>query len=309
VKRHTFKSIFSAGRSHLINSVNELSLYSNDPVWSSRLTYSEQIISTRLFLLLISISILIVIIYSSLLVVTYDITLTKFSIEDFERLEKLYPYTINVPCREVSIPYNKFLNLSPIFHQVCSSPFIGHQWISSLFLLNATSHNILDYRTFAFAQYRSLGLLCDISRRLVKDFHRTFNFTRLLTRHALSRIQFHEISSVLLNNFQRNLLTNANRTVNVMSMITAQNQLISALRTNYYIESKPGSRKYFIYNGIYLKENKTDNSTCDCRLRGNQCIYPAGAFYNWTLPEFSKPAKNDPPPRFQVRLNFHRIIL
>jgi hypothetical protein len=90
-------------------------------------------------------------------------------------------------------------------------------------------------------------------------------------------------------------------------MITAQNQLISALRTNYYIESKPGSRQYDTNNGIYLEENKTDNSTCDCKLRENQCIYPAGAFYNWTLPQLRKPAKNNPPPLFQVRENLHRI--
>ncbi|CAF5044282.1 unnamed protein product, partial [Rotaria sp. Silwood1] len=34
--------------------------------------------------------------------------------------------------------------------------------------------------------------------------------------------------------------------------------------------------------------------------KGNQCIYPAGAFYNWTLPELGEAAKNDPPPLFQI---------
>ena len=85
---------------------------------------------------------------------------------------------------QVSIPYNKFLYLSPIFHQVCTSPFIGDKWISSLFLLNATSHNILDYRTFGFAQYRSLSLLCNISRQSVKYTHRTFNSTHLVNRQT-----------------------------------------------------------------------------------------------------------------------------
>jgi hypothetical protein len=90
-------------------------------------------------------------------------------------------------------------------------------------------------------------------------------------------------------------------------MITAQNQLVSALLTNYYFESKPGSQKYPLYHRIYLEQNKTDNSTCDCRLRGNHCIYPAGAFYNWTLPKLRMPAENNPPPLFQVRENLHRI--
>jgi hypothetical protein len=308
VKVRSSKSVFLAARSYLIDSLRELNFYSDDPFWSSILTYSEKIISTRLFLILISTSLLIVIVYSSLSIVTHDITLQKFSINDFERLEKLYPNTINALCNEVSIPYNKFLSLSPIFHEVCSSSFIGNKWISSLFLLNATSHNILDYRTFGFAQYRSLSLLCNISHQSVKDTHHRFNSTHLVNRDVLSRIQFNEISSVIFHNLQQNILINEKQTGNLISMIIAQNRLLSALRTNYYIESEPGSGIYITYNGVYFEQNQIEDIICDCRLRGNQCVYPAGAFYNWTLFELSKPAKNDPPPRFQVRINFHRII-
>src|SRR4051794_31441454 len=104
VKRHSRKNIFSAARSHFIDSLHKLNFYSDDPFWSPTLKYSEEILSTRLFLLLVIVSLLIVIIYSSLNVVTRDETLHKFSLNDFERLEKLYPNTINVPCNEVSIP-------------------------------------------------------------------------------------------------------------------------------------------------------------------------------------------------------------
>ena len=295
------KGVFSALRSHFIDSIRELNLFSHDPFWSSTLTYSEQIINTRLFLILISISLLIVIICSSLIIVTTDETLNKFSIDDFERFEKLYPNTLNALCGQVSIPYRKFLYLSPIFHQVCTSPFISNTWITSLFLSNATSHNILDYRTFGFAHYRSLGLLCNISRQSVKDTHRTFNSTHLVNRHILSRDRFNEISSVLFDNIQQNILTDKKRTSTVISMITAHNQLWSALRTNYYLTSEPGSRYYRTHTRNYFKHNQTGDFICDCKAEGNQCIYPAGAFYNWTLPDLDMPAKNDPPPLFQVK--------
>jgi len=294
------KNIFLAIRSYVIDTFHELNLFSDDPFWSSTLTYSEQMFSTRLFILFVSISLLVIVIYSSLTPVTHDVILYNFSINDFERLENVYPNTINVPCNKVSIPYNKFLSLSPIFHEVCSSSFISDEWISSLFLLNATSHNILDYRTFGFSEYRSLSLLCNISVQSVKDTHQTFNSTHLFSRNLLTRIHFNEISSVIFNNLQQNILTNEKRTVNIISMITAQNRLISALRTNYYIQSEPGSRQYITYNGAYLQQNQTEDSICDCRLKGNQCFYPAGAFYNWTSLDLGMAAKNDPPPLFQV---------
>lgn len=292
------KNPFVAIRSYLVDSFNRLNLFSDHPYWSLNLTSSEQIFSTRLFLILISICLLILSIYSSLILVTNQMTLEKFSLNDFERLEKLYPQTINVPCTEISIMYDKFLNVSPILHEVCSSPFVTTRWISSLFLPNATSHNILDFRTYGFAHYRSLKLFCRIARQTIRDNQRRFSSNYFTNRYVLSRNQFNEISSVLFHNFQKNLLTNEKQTARLISMMTARNRLISALRTNYYIQSKPGSRNYITYNAAY----RSNQSICDCRLNGNQCFYPAGGFYNWTKRELGKEEQDHPPAAFQVRI-------
>lgn len=296
----TSRSVFGAVRAYVTHSIHGLNLFSRDPFWSSTLTDAEQISSTRLFIVLCSISLLLVIVYSSLIRKTHDVTLHQVSIDEFERLEHLHPQTINAICSEISIPYHLFLSLSPRLHQVCSSPFISARWIASLFLSNATSHNILDYRTFGFAQYRSLRLLCQISRQSVRDAHHAFNSTHLINRHVFSRNQFNEISSVLFNNVQQNILIAEKRTVNVTSMMTAHNLLWSALQTNYYVRSQAGSGRYKGYNRIYLPHTQTEDTHCDCRISANQCIHPAGAWYNWTSFQLGEPARNSPPPHFQV---------
>ena len=66
---------------------------------------------------------------------------------------------------------------------------------------------------------------------------------------------------------------------------------MSALRTNYYIQSKSFKDHFFILNQIYFTQNKT---SCNCRLQENQCTHPAHAFYNSTLAQFNS---SDP---FQV---------
>ncbi|CAF1354313.1 unnamed protein product [Rotaria sordida] len=291
------KTMISAACSYLIRGIRELNLYSNNPLWTSTLTRTEQIHSTRLFLILTSISLLSVIGYVSLSVHTYEVTRNKFSISDFERLQARYPTTFESTCTKVSIPYNKFLNLSIRSHQVCSSPFIRRKWISSLYLYNATSYNILDFRTFGFSHYRSLRLLCLLARQAINDNYHAFNSTNLVELLTFSRAQFNDLADVLISNFQKNLLANEKRTAKVTSLMIAQNRLLSALRTNYYTHSVPGSQSYKTYNALYLERN---GSFCDCRSRNNQCTYPAGAFYNWTLPELGKPAKNNPPPQFQI---------
>jgi len=173
ISSESSKGLFAVARSGLVRTIRELNMFSDNPYWSSALTHSEQILSTRLFLLFLFVSLLILITYTSLIVRTHSVPLEQFSLSDFEQLQARYPSTISALCTQVSIPYHKFIQLSPKFHQICSSPFINDKWISSLFLSNATSHNILDFRTFTFAQFQALALLCHTAYQSVNDGYRT----------------------------------------------------------------------------------------------------------------------------------------
>ena len=292
------KNSFPPIRSYIIRNIRELNLFSDNPFWSSTLNHSEQILSTRLFIIFVLISLLVVITYTSLIIRTHSNTLEHFSLSDFERHHEDYPTTINVPCTQVSNPYHKFLRLSPKFHPICSSPFIGDEWISSLFVPNVTYHNVLDSRTFTFAQFQALGLLCHTAYQSVKDGYRTFNSTHLVTGAVLTRAEFYEIFDVLTSNFRNNLVENENRTAKTVSLSIAQNGFMSALRTNFYVQSKYPRSSFSIYSEIYLKKN--EKSSCDCRLQENQCTYPAYAVYNWTESELDKSTESIPPSRFQV---------
>jgi hypothetical protein len=296
----TSNIIVTAARSRLVRATNQLNLFSKNPFWSSALTYSEQILSTRLYIIFICLSLLITFVYACLSIRTHDVILEKFSLADFERIEARYPATLDARCTGVSNSYYRFLHLSPRFHPICSSPFIEQKWISSVSLNNATSHNILDFRTFTFAQFRALALLCQTARQAVHDAHRTFNSTRLVTNRVLSRVQFNEISVALALHFQNNIIAKEKEMSRIVSMNIASNGILSSLRTNYYIHAILDSGKYITYDSVYLRVNHTSKSTCNCRFEQNQCIYPAGAFYNWTLLKINEPAKSTPSPRFQV---------
>lgn len=277
-KRPSAKGPIVAERDYLIRLMRDLNLFAVDPFWSSTLTNVEQISNTRVFLLLMFVSMLMVVIYSSSLLIKHDVTVDQFSIDEFERLEQLYPYSINGFCREVSIPQHRFLHLSPELHEIYSSEFVDGRWIASLFTTNATSHNILDFRTFAFAQFRSLALLCHISSQAIRSAHQSFNKTQFVHRYILSRTQFEEIGSVLFDNMQRNIRAKEKRTGNVISMMTAHNYLWTAVRGNFYMRSIPGSKYYRTFNRVYQTDDPTSNSMCDCDFESDQFDTTAGAF-------------------------------
>jgi len=300
-------NLFVTFRSYIIRNIRELNLFSNNPFWSSTLNYSEQILSTRLFLLFIFISLLNFIIYTSLIVRTHSITLDKFSLSDFEQIQYDYPTTINIPCTQVANSYNKFIHLSVKFHEICSSPFIANEWISSLFLPNATYHDPLDFRKFAFAQFQVLSLFCSTAYQSVEDGYRIFNSTHLVTGQALSRTEFNEIVDVLTNNFRNNLVENEIRTAKAISVGIAQNGLMSALCTDSYIESIYPSGRFIIFNENYLTQNGT--ILCNCRLQENQCTYPVRVFHNSTLFQLEKQIKSNSSTQFQVNQFYLNIII
>ena len=100
-KQSSFKTIIIAARTRLLRVIHELNLFSDNPFWTSVLNPSEQILSTRLFLLLLIISFLAIIIYVSLLIRTHHVTLEQFSLVDFERIQTHHPTTINIRCTHV----------------------------------------------------------------------------------------------------------------------------------------------------------------------------------------------------------------
>jgi hypothetical protein len=292
------KNIFVAFRLYVVRNIRELNLFSNNPFWSPTLNNSEQILTTRVFILFLLVSLLIVITYTSLLIRTYDVPQENFTLDDFEELQELYPTTIDAPCTQVSNPYHKFIQLSATFHPICSSPFIEDKWISSLFVRDTTYHNDLDFRTFTFAQFQAIALLCQTAKQTVEDGYRIFNYTHLVTGHVLSRAEFNEIMDVLTNNFRNNLLVNANRTAKLVSLSIAQNGLMSALRTNSFIQSAHPLGSIAVQSKNYL--NKDEKTSCNCRLQENQCIYPAGVYYDSPLVESEKQTQLNSTIHFKV---------
>ena len=75
--------------------------------------------ATRLYLVLLTMCILVLMTYSSLEIRTNTFTVQEPSLTTFERLNTYYATTLQCPCSEVSVPHKKFFTpLQPRLHQV-----------------------------------------------------------------------------------------------------------------------------------------------------------------------------------------------
>ena len=78
----------------------------------------HEIIATRLFLVLLGIILCVLLSYLSTEQLRQSATVQSPSLETFERLHNQYSSTLTCPCSQVTIRYDHFLTIEPVYHQV-----------------------------------------------------------------------------------------------------------------------------------------------------------------------------------------------
>lgn len=79
----------------------------------------DQILSTRLYACLLTISMLIVLQYTALSSQTIITKVEKLTLSKFEKLEALYPNSLSCPCSQIATSPDTFITMEIKFHQVC----------------------------------------------------------------------------------------------------------------------------------------------------------------------------------------------
>ncbi len=80
------------------------------------------------------------------------VTVSPITAAIFDELHRKHPDTLLCPCSNGTVSYTDFLTNITIFHPVCSSIFVDPEWIRALYLPNASTYGLGDFRTTAFSQ-------------------------------------------------------------------------------------------------------------------------------------------------------------
>ncbi|CAF1269656.1 unnamed protein product [Adineta ricciae] len=269
----------------IINRFVQLNLYKD----KESLTPNQQILSTRLYIVVFAVSMLILFIFTGVSNQTYVVIVPSPSLITFEQLSNKYPSTLSCPCSQISIPYEKFLSFDPEYHQICSSAFVGDEWTQSLFNMTMTDHYPLDFRLIASSQFQFLRLFCRTTNTSVVDAIEEFLSSEMISTNTLFRAAFDIQMATLVEQLQSLTTISYNRTHRLLSLSLSQNHVFSSLRTNFYVQNTPGTNKYSTYYTYYpysfnqsniSSEPISEDDTCSC-LDTFDCNFPSGIF-NWS---------------------------
>ncbi|UJR19439.1 hypothetical protein I4U23_022569 [Adineta vaga] len=147
---------------------------------------TSQII-TRIYLILLCLTMCILIIYVSTITRTQIFIIKKPSQKTFESLYSKYSDTMKCLCKQISIPYDNFISLSPKYHPICSSLFLSPEWVSSL------SAEYLLPKDIMIKEVETV--ISQFQQNTITDFQQSLDMIRLHTMHmdasALANVVFY----------------------------------------------------------------------------------------------------------------------
>ena len=242
----------------------------------------NQIISTRVYLILLYTALGVFSLYITLAEEKETISIPIPSMDTYKHLQSFDFPSLVCPCSQISLKYDTFIRLQPTYHPVCSSDFVSPHWITFLSDLNRTvGFTFVDFRLLGPLQFSLLRQLCSLATHTVDDALRAFYSRQLVTGAVRTNDQFDAQAHLLADQFIASTTDTFVLSLDFIRSTTQGNQLVSGLFTNYYVHAKRVPNGPFIASiypsGYAQKDTQGVSKYCYCSLQ-TDCSQEAGIY-------------------------------
>ncbi|CAF0953898.1 unnamed protein product [Adineta steineri] len=248
-----------------------LNLFPSVPLTTDEHELKNQIISTRLYISLFTLSLTILLLYTSFTDITKTITVAKPTLTKYEQLYSKYSQTLTCPCQHISINYEKFLSIEYTFHQVCTSIFITDEWIAHNDVILHYLYTSNDPRIVVSYAFQALGAFCELIESTINNSLIQFNSTQYITASVASSELFKSQVQSFIDQFKLSTTNNFLLSLNMIRKTTQGNAFLSGQLTNYYFT--------IINSGVNVSTASISYSDCNCHL-SSTCVNQLSIYKN-----------------------------
>ncbi|CAF0764694.1 unnamed protein product [Adineta steineri] len=231
------------------------------------ITIQQQCVATRVYLLLLVISLFIVVLYTSLIYYLNTFTITKPSLEQYQQLQQRYgSEAVSCPCSRLSITYSSFITLQCEFHPVCTSPFTSDLYLQELFQLYNDSDstyattNAFTLQGTIFSYFQALAALCNLVNDFVNDAEQQYLVSSIISTLMIDFDLFEKETNASFIEFQSTLPNSFINSLQIIRGLTQGNGFVSAYSTNWYYVTKNINEGAM----LYLKPQYYGGDMCNC---------------------------------------------
>lgn len=251
-------------------------------------TVRRELLSTRLYVLILPISIAIIIIYTSLSVEIASETVSMPTQAQYEQLAKSDFITFQCPCTQISIRQKQFTSIDTSFHQICSSNFVKDLWLDYLFGDSFWyKYHTSDLRVRGTAYFTLLSTLCTLSRTIIDNAVQQFLAEAFISAQVSSELEFRSKMTDIIQAFKKKTSAGFSHSLQLTRDINHANTLISSYFSNWYWWVKPNRISITLPTKPVIMSNK-----CSCATRRN-CLQSGGIYRSFSsIQYFAMPGWN-----------------
>ncbi|CAF3282439.1 unnamed protein product [Rotaria socialis] len=160
-----------------------------------------------------------------------NVTVYSPSIKQYENLYNQYPNTLQCPCSNISIPYDTFIQVTPIQHQVCTSNFVQPWWYESISPVE-NNNTSLNSSIYISSYFQTMAVLCELTKLKLDDKIRQFSSTIFVSSQLFHQQLISIQANYLLQTLISSTITEFNDIFALISSVIQANQYISGRQTN-----------------------------------------------------------------------------
>ncbi|CAF1136735.1 unnamed protein product [Adineta steineri] len=246
----------------------ELNLFKNGISPQDEHILRRQRYTTRIYLILLSLALIILILFTTLQPQTIHVIKKSPTLPDFDQLYDQYPSTLRCPCQNTTIEKELITKIKPEYHEVCKSDFISSEWINLQFLQSSSLPlKTRDIRYQSQFHFQLLSTLCSIANQTIQDSLESFYRTKLITNYVLPREIFQTQMNSTIEEFKRNVPETFQRILNLLRLNFDINQFITPMNSlftfPYSFDENYQVFKNFLFFYYPRKERDDCNSVLD----------------------------------------------
>ncbi|CAF1082903.1 unnamed protein product [Didymodactylos carnosus] len=232
----------------------------------------NQIISTRLFIVIFLALLTVLAFYSSFHNPPRTVVVKTPTMKQYDNLYSTYSNTLDCPCSKTSIPYKTFLQISPTYHQVCSSQFVSDEWYKYIIENRPSIISAHDFRLIGVSSFEMISEFCQFSNQTIQDQLFLFYSRFYLSLDLISNKTFQLQSLSFIEQFQSETRNTFLRLLQLTRDTTHGSHFYSSINTNYQITV------YTNPNGLYTITSTQyygGSPACVCDIN-SKCVQLTG---------------------------------
>ncbi|CAF3472793.1 unnamed protein product [Rotaria sp. Silwood1] len=212
------------------------------------------------------------------------VTVEYPSLVKYESLYEQHSSTLLCLCSQISVPYDRFLNVTFVLHQICTSSLVSSMWLDYLVLVNINRIPIWtetdysrDFRTYGASYFKFLATYCHLAQINIEDAKHMFLSTQFINNYLPSQLFFLQQVQHISESFIAKTRHEFSRTLNWTQTATMISQFLTGANTNFRITVNNDGR--VIINDVTFRivtqithNSLSSTGRCSCGFDGRVCF-------------------------------------